>query len=364
MVWRRISNSFAVKCLCSERVGSLSSIDERFGQHQAARSQFEGHAHIALVLRREGSLLVTDRLLFQVLIFVAQAASANALQFLEKVMPGLFGIGLQAAQLGGRNDLTNLRTLLGLGGGRRCGRRCRRGRWTHRLRVALCAALVVPLPRFGPLGPGRGETGVAVSSGGTVVAQASALKGWGAGRSTWVCGDERLGRGGGDGGATSGLGGAGAAATVFGLPPTTQPVSESTNTAATNTSTCFMFCATIQSAIGKRIKKDVPFPGSLVKSIVPSCNCTIRNVIANPMPDPSCLVVKYRRKILSRSSSGIPRPESVIRMPAVSSVANDSKRSSPPSGMACMAFTTTLRTACFIRSRSTRTSTPSACLSI
>ena len=65
--------------------------------------------------------------------------------------------------------------------------------------------------------------------------------------------------------------------------------------------------------------KVVPFPGSLVKSIVPSCNCTIRNVIASPIPLPPCLVVKYSRKIFSRSSGGIPAPVSRMRISAVSS---------------------------------------------
>src|ERR1039458_5544398 len=56
----------------------------------------------------------------------------------------------------------------------------------------------------------------------------------------------------------------------------------------------------------------------------------------------------------------MPAPVSEMRSSAVSPLAEASKRSSPPSGMACMALTTTLSTACLNRSRSTRTSTPSA----
>jgi hypothetical protein len=54
----------------------------------------------------------------------------------------------------------------------------------------------------------------------------------------------------------------------------------------------------------------VPFPGSLVKSIVPSWSCTIRNVMAKPIPEPSFRVVKYKRKIFSRNSWGMPAPVS------------------------------------------------------
>src|ERR1039458_2947175 len=114
------------------------------------------------------------------------------------------------------------------------------------------------------------------------------------------------------------------------------------------------------TASGRRITKVVPLPGSLLKSIVPSCNCTIRKVMARPMPLPPVLVVKYRRKIFSFRSGGMPEPVSEMRISAVSLEAEASKRSSPPSGMAWMALTTTVRTACLKRSRSTLTSTPSA----
>src|ERR1700678_2905737 len=107
-----------------------------------------------------------------------------------------------------------------------------------------------------------------------------------------------------------------------------QPAIESANAAARIASTRPM--GVTQSAIGRRMKKLVPFPGSLLKSIVPSCNWTIRNVMARPMPDPSFLVVKYSVKIFSRSSGGIPSPESEMRISAESSAANDSNRSSPP----------------------------------
>ena len=43
---------------------------------------------------------------------------------------------------------------------------------------------------------------------------------------------------------------------------------------------------------GKRRTNVVPFPGSLEKSILPLCNCTIRKVMARPIPEPFFLVVK------------------------------------------------------------------------
>jgi len=46
-------------------------------------------------------------------------------------------------------------------------------------------------------------------------------------------------------------------------------------------------------AIGNLSRNTVPFPVSLVKSIVPLWSCTARNVMASPIPEPLSFVVKY-----------------------------------------------------------------------
>ncbi len=46
------------------------------------------------------------------------------------------------------------------------------------------------------------------------------------------------------------------------------------------------------TTIGRRMKKVAPWPGSLEKSMAPSCSCTMRKVMARPIPEPSLRVVK------------------------------------------------------------------------
>src|SRR5215831_6849716 len=99
------------------------------------------------------------------------------------------------------------------------------------------------------------------------------------------------GGGGGAGAAATGFGAAGVAMACLGaFPDSTQPA-VSVAKATMIRALAFLISGTY-TAIGRRIRKVVPLPGSLVKSIVPSCSWTIRNVIANPMPEPSFLVVK------------------------------------------------------------------------
>jgi len=76
-----------------------------------------------------------------------------------------------------------------------------------------------------------------------------------------------MGAGGGGAGAglTTGFGAAGGAADFAGLPRSEQPASRMLKTAV-RSALAFMD----HTAMGRRIRKVVPFPGSLVKSIVPS----------------------------------------------------------------------------------------------
>src|SRR5208282_1149146 len=46
------------------------------------------------------------------------------------------------------------------------------------------------------------------------------------------------------------------------------------------------------AASGNSIRNVVPWPTSEVKFIEPLCSCTMRNVLANPIPLPPGLVVK------------------------------------------------------------------------
>src|SRR5690606_301022 len=46
------------------------------------------------------------------------------------------------------------------------------------------------------------------------------------------------------------------------------------------------------SAAANCSRNSVPTPVSLENSIVPPCNCTTRKVMARPIPEPFCLVVK------------------------------------------------------------------------
>src|ERR1019366_6587688 len=116
-------------------------------------------------------------------------------------------------------------------------------------------------------------------------------------------------RGGGAGaGLARGAGAAGAATDLAGVRRNKQPASRTQERAA-RSPLVFMD----HPAMGRQIRNVVPFPGSLVKSIVPSWICTIRKVMARPIPEPSFLVLKYSRKILSRTSAGMPVPVSEMR---------------------------------------------------
>ena len=76
---------------------------------------------------------------------------------------------------------------------------------------------------------------------------------------------DRAAGGGAGAGLTTGFGAAGGAADFAGLPRSEQPASRMPKRAA-RSDVAFMD----YTAMGKRIRKVVPFPGSLVKSIVPS----------------------------------------------------------------------------------------------
>src|SRR6185369_10002475 len=71
---------------------------------------------------------------------------------------------------------------------------------------------------------------------------------------------------------------------------------------------------TLPDATGSVRIITVPRSTSDSTSIRPSCICTIRYTIESPMPDPCDLVVKYRRKIFSRSCAGMPTPSSAMRI--------------------------------------------------
>ena len=60
-------------------------------------------------------------------------------------------------------------------------------------------------------------------------------------------------------------------------------------------------------AMGNNTLNTVP-PGKVSKVMLPRLAVTIRLVIANPRPLPRGLVVTKGSNILSRTSSGIPRP--------------------------------------------------------
>ncbi len=90
-------------------------------------------------------------------------------------------------------------------------------------------------------------------------------------------------------------------------------------------------------------------------SIAPPCICRMRYVIASPIPLPFGFVVKYSSKIRGNPSAGIPSPSS-----ATSTTANWWSRRSftridPPSGIACIPFSSRFSRACRICSASTRT---------
>src|SRR6185312_5165514 len=106
---------------------------------------------------------------------------------------------------------------------------------------------------------------------------------------------------------------------------------------------------------GIRSVKVVPFPSFDSTSRWPWCSCTIRYVMARPMPLPSRFVVKYRSKIRSRISGGMPSPWSSILRIADRGSSVSRTESSPPWDMACAPLITTLSRACLMRSASIRT---------
>src|SRR5271170_530016 len=73
-----------------------------------------------------------------------------------------------------------------------------------------------------------------------------------------------------------------------------------------------------QAASGNSMRNVVPRPTSDVKSIEPLWSCTIRNVLASPIPLPPGRVVKKSWKIFCLFSCGIPFPVSPTLISAIS----------------------------------------------
>lgn len=86
----------------------------------------------------------------------------------------------------------------------------------------------------------------------------------------------------------------------------------------------------------------VPSPCRLATSTVPSFNSTLRLAMAIPRPVPVTRVEKYGSKILASAASSRPTPVSRIASVTARASAVASSVSSPPPGIACRAFSTTL----------------------